>query len=845
MQIEHPFSFALPSGLHARPASALAEFGRPFSSRITIAKAAGPGEADARSVLSVIGLDIKMGDACIIRADGPDAARVIAALPAFIAEHLSAHEPAPAPPSARDPLAAELPYVLRKHGPRFVAGIAACPGIGLGAAVILAGFDLSTFASGSAPASADAGAEIAATRSAIERVRADLASRAALARSAVEHDLLLAHRAIADDPALWSRIEQAASTGTTAPRAVAAAALEFCQRLRTCESASIRDRALDMQDVAAQIIAALGAAPPVRDITLPTDSVVLADTLTPSQFLRLDRHKLKGLVLGAVGATSHTVILARSLHIPTVVAVAAPAKFAAPGTQVVVDAHAGIALQADATVTRYYQGRRAVHAKRLARLGPQAREPARTRDGHTLEVGANASGPAEIEMAMAAGADGIGLFRTEWLFLDRDQPPTEDEQHAAYTAAITAAAGKPVIIRTFDIGGDKPAAYLNLPREDNPFLGRRGFRLYEPHATLLHTQLRAILRASAHGPVKIMAPMVSLPAEAAAFRTHVRKAQDELAREGVPFDAGIAVGLMIEVPAAAMAIDQLAPHADFFSIGTNDLCQYFFAADRGNPRVAPLCSPFHPSFLRLLRSIAESARAHDRWIGVCGDMASHTLALPLMLGVGVNEISVAPGDVSQRKQTVRSADAGRCRALLDAAAACHDEAAVLALLRSSPWRTPAALPLLSPALIDAAAGATTKEEAILAAIDLLHIDGRTDDPAAIERAVWAREATYSTGLGHGFAIPHCKVEHIAAPSMVVLRLKTPVDWASSDGQPVHTVVLLAMPAVDAAGTHMKVFAKLARKLMHESFRARLGAACDTPAILACLTEELELGTPAQ
>ena len=842
MQTEHPFSFALPSGLHARPASALAEFVRPFASRVTIAKAAGPGEADARSVLSVIGLDVKVGDACVIRADGPDADRLIAALPAFIAAHLSATEPAAAPPPPRGTLTAELPYSLRKHHPRFVAGVAACRGIGIGAAVIVAGFDL-TAAANTTAVSAGAPSEIGAARAAIAHVRADLASRAALARSAVEHDLLLAHRAIADDPALWSRIEQAARTGMSAPRAVAAAALEFCTLLRGCESASIRDRALDMHDVAGQIVAALGAAPPATDLALLHDSVVFAETLTPSQFLRLDRQRLKGLVLGAVGLTSHTVILARSFHIPTIVGVAAPAKFAAPNTEVVIDADSGITLHADATVSRYYRARRAVHAKRLARLGPLAQQPARTNDGHTIEVGANASGPVEIEMAIAGGADGIGLFRTEWLFLDRDQPPTEDEQCTAYVSAIGAAAGKPIIIRTFDVGGDKPAPYLHLPREDNPFLGRRGLRLYESHAPLLHTQLRAILRASAHGPVKVMAPMVSLPGEAAAFRAYVQRVQSDLAREGVAFDPHIAVGLMIEVPAAALVIDQLAAHADFFSIGTNDLCQYWFAADRGNPRVAPLCSPFHPSFLRLLRTIAENARAHNRWVGVCGDMAGHALALPLMLGLGVDEISIAPGDVTQRKASVRTADAGQCRALLDAAAACTDEPGVLALLRSSPWRTAIALPVLSQALIDPATEAGTKEEAIRAAIDLLHIDGRTDDPDAIERAVWSREATYSTGLGHGFAIPHCKADHIAAPSMVVLRLEPPVDWAASDGRPVHTVLLLAMPATDAANTHMKVFAKLARKLMHESFRSRLEAACDTPAILACLREELELAPP--
>lgn len=838
MPSEYSFTFALNSGLHARPASALADFVRRFDARVTISGGGTPAPADARSVLSVIGLDIKFADACTIRADGTDADRLVAALPGFIAEHLSAGDAPPPHTAEQGTVPAGLPHSLRAHHPPHVAGVPACVGIGIGAAVTVAGFDLP--AACKHATSAGAAVELAAARTAIDTVRADLATRAAAARSAVEHDLLLAHRAIADDPALWSHIERAVADGRTALQALGAAVQAFTERLRGCESASIRDRALDVQDVATQLAVSLGVGPTALHVALTDDSVVFADALTPSQFLRLDPRRLKGLVLGAVGATSHTVILARSQNVPTVVGVASPTSFCRDNEHVVVDAVAGIVMRADPIVNRYYESQGRVHARRRARLLPLAQRPACSLDGHTLEVGANATAAYDISAAMAHGADGIGLFRTEWLFLDRDTPPTEDEQYAAYSAAVAAAKGKPIIIRTFDIGGDKPAAFMRLPREDNPFLGKRGFRLYETHATLLRTQLRAILRASAHGPVKIMAPMISLPAEAAAFRERVRDTQAELAREGTPFDANVAMGIMIEVPAAALVIDQLAEHADFFSIGTNDLCQYWFAADRGNPGVAELCSPYHPSFLRLLRLVVSEARALGRWIGLCGDMGGHAQALPLMLGLGVNEISISPGDVAQRKAAVRSADTTRCRELLNAAATCRDAAGVHALLNSWPWRGAASHPILSHALVEVGTDAQTKEEAIRAAVDLLFIDGRTDAPNAIESAVWVREATYSTGLGYGFAIPHCKTEHVSAPSLAVLRLSTPVGWDASDGEHVHTVILLAIPASDAAGTHMKVFAKLARKLMHEEFRTRLRRAADARAIVACLSEELDL-----
>jgi fructose-specific PTS system IIA-like component len=453
-----------------------------------------------------------------------------------------------------------------------------------------------------------------------------------------------------------------------------------------------------------------------------------------------------------------------------------------------------------------------------------------------LEVGANASTAAEVAAAMGHGADGVGLLRTELLFLDRPTPPGEDEQFEAYSEVVHAAAGRPVIIRTFDIGGDKPAAYLRMPREENPFLGVRGLRLYEQHPDLLREQLRAIVRASALGPVKVMAPMVATPEEAAWFREQVRAAQADAPRKA----ADLPVGVMLEIPAAAMVVDQLCDEVDFFSLGTNDLCQYWMAVDRGNSAVAGLYSARQPSFLRFLRTTVERARARGKWIGVCGEMAGERLNLPLMIGLGVDEISIAPGDVLAIKSAVHRADASRCRELLAAAEACRTPAQVEDLLRAGAWRAPASEQLLEQGMIEVGSDAASKEEAIKAAVDVLFIAGRTERPRAVEDAVWAREQTYSTGLGFGIAVPHCKTDAVAAPSLAVLRLGAPVDWGSMDGLPVSTVLLLAIPASDTTGAHMKVFAKLARKLMHEGFRARLGGAPDAAAILACLRDELGL-----
>jgi fructose-specific PTS system IIA-like component len=556
----------------------------------------------------------------------------------------------------------------------------------------------------------------------------------------------------------------------------------------------------------------------------------------------MDRRLLKGLVLGAVGATSHTVILASSLGVPALCEVAGALTLARAGDPAVVDGDEGfVVVPADAAVARYYERERQTQARRRERMRPLANAPARTRDGVTLEVGANASTADEVARAVEHGADGVGLFRTEVLFLDRGAPPSEEEQFRAYAAVIAAAGVRPLIIRTFDIGGDKPAPYLQMAREENPFLGVRGLRLYERHPALLRTQLRAVARASALGPVKVMAPMVATLVEAAWFRDQVRAAQAELASAGVPFDARLPVGVMIEVPAAAMSVRALSQVVDFFSIGTNDLCQYVMAVDRGNPGVASLYTPRSPAFLRLLQLVASEARAAGRWVGLCGEMAGDARNLPLMVGLGLDEISVAPGQAMVLKALAREASAAACRDLLARATECRDAAGVESLLATASWRErgPAARRVVAPELVEVASDCTSKEEAIKEAVDLLFIAGRTERPRKLEEDVWAREETYSTALGFGFAVPHCRSDAVDAPTLAVLKLASPLAWGA-DGGPVSAVLLLAVPSADAAGAHMKVFARLARKLMHDEFRDALAGASDPEAVVRLLTAELGL-----
>lgn len=846
MRADYRFVCTLPNGLHARPASLLAECAGRFAAPVRITRERdGGAEADLRSVLSVVGLDVRLEDACVIVAEGEDAPELIAALRHVVEHVLEKAEQAAEAAGEAPAQAVHLPVILRRLGVAHAGGRAVCAGAGIGVAVHAGGLALPE-AVASAKAT-DATNELAAARRAVDAVRGELSARARATRNRTEAALLDAHQQIASDPALWKAIEDGVRGGMTAPQAVFAAAERLSATLRAATSAYVRDRALDVQDIAMQALdRLLPAESRATEIVLREGSVVFAEALTANQLLKMDRRRLKGLALGKVGQTSHTVILARNLGLPCVIDLHEPRSLGTPGMPAVVDGDGGFVIaDAGGEVAEFYKRDRVTHQRRDQRTLPVALRPAVTDDGQHLEVGVNATDGVEIAAAVATGADGVGLFRTEFLYLDREEAPSEDEQFAVYAEAVRAADGRPVIFRTFDIGGDKPAPYLGLPEEENPFLGWRGLRLYKSKGSLIDTQLRALLRAGAGarpGTVKVMAPMVSVPSEAAWFRDRVRAVGATLAAEGLAHAPDVPVGVMIEVPSVALSIDQFAEHVDFFSIGTNDLCQYWLAADRGNHAVASLCDPHHPSFLRLLRAIVREARASDRWIGVCGEMGGRLIDLPLFVGLGVNEISASSRQVAALKGAVAQADAGRCRELLEAACNCRSPQEVEALLGDPAWKCDRArtTPIVDPACIEVGCDAGSKEYAIKAAVDLLYIAGRSDRPRAVEEAVWAREETYSTGLGYGFAVPHCKSDAVNAPTLAVVKLDRPVEWGSMDGKPVGIVLLLAVPADAGAGGHMKIFATLARRLMHESFREGLEALNDPAGIEAFLRQELSL-----
>lgn len=432
-------------------------------------------------------------------------------------------------------------------------------------------------------------------------------------------------------------------------------ASDFAQMLEGMEGEVFRQRAADVRDVAARVLRDLGGqsgVEPLAGMTRP--SVLVARDLTPSETAQIDPTRVLGICTAAGGATSHTAILARSLGVPAIVGLGDAVLQLAEGTPLIVDGARGqLWVEPDAATETRLRNQQAAERRAREQALAVAGQPAITQDGHQVAVWANVGDVATARLAREMGAEGIGLLRTEFLFLDRTEPPTEDEQEATYRAIAEAMGGLPVTVRTLDIGGDKPAPYLEMEAEPNPFLGNRAIRLSLAHPEVFKVQLRAILRVGADYPLRIMFPMIATLDELQRAKALLAEARAELEARGAPVAEDMPVGIMVEIPAAAIAADLLAKEAAFFSLGTNDLTQYTFAADRGNPAVAALGNALHPAILRQVRLVVDAAHAAGHTASVCGEMASDSRAVPLLVGLGIDTLSVNPAAAPDTKAAIR------------------------------------------------------------------------------------------------------------------------------------------------------------------------------------------------
>jgi len=464
-----------------------------------------------------------------------------------------------------------------------------------------------------------------------------------------------AHAMILDDPELLSAVQSAVTgQGLNAEAALYDTAEMYAQMLEQIEDEYLRARAADIRDVSSRILRALLGISEAPAEGLKAPAIIVAADLTPSDTALLDKALVLGFCTAAGGATDHTAILARSLGLPAVVGAGESVMGIKAGAALVVDGGAGaVLINPDKKTVAVYEERRQAAQRIQAEALKHAGQPATTTDGHTVEVVANIGNVEDARAAVASGAEGVGLFRTEFLYLEQSTLPDEEQQYRAYKEILEQFGKQPVILRTLDIGGDKELPYLPMPHEMNPFLGLRAIRLCLAHPEVFKPQLRAALRAGVGHNLLLMFPMVATVGEVLAARELLEECRAELKRERKPA-ADVQVGIMVEIPSAAVIADQLARVVDFFSIGTNDLSQYTMAADRSNGAVAPLVSGFQPAVLRLVHDVIRAAHAEGKWVGMCGELAGEPLAIPILIGLELDEFSMNPPAVPIAKEIIRS-----------------------------------------------------------------------------------------------------------------------------------------------------------------------------------------------
>ena len=633
-----------PHGLHARPAARIVALLRPFAATVTLSL--GDRTASAASATAMLALGARHGDPLVAEARGADAAAALDALAALAAERFGDPAgPIPVPPAAPSGRA-----------------VTAVPGLAIGRVQHFrpAEIDVPPFGRGVAEESA-----------ALAEARAALQARLEARGDGIAE----AHLALLADPELIDAAHVAIAGSASAGSAWRTATARAAAALAATGDPRLIERIADLRDLERQLLVLLGGsegAPP----TLRPDAILVAEDLLPSQFLALDRARLAGICTALGGPTAHVAVLAAAAKVPMVVAAGTSVLDLPDGAVAILNADAAtLVVDPDEAGLADARQRIATRQTAAAAADRAADEPAVTMDGTRIDVFANLAAVEDAEAAVRAGAEGCGLLRTEFLFLERDTAPTEAEQRDVYARIASALGNRALVVRTLDIGGDKPVAYLPAAAEENPALGQRGIRLSFARPDLMDEQLRAILAAVPGRQCRIMLPMIADITELRAARRALAAAIAATGRTDP-----VELGVMIETPAAAMLADQLAAEADFLSVGTNDLTQYTLAADRGNAAVANMVDALHPAVLRLIRLAAEGARRHGRSLSICGGIASSPDAAPLLIGLGADRLSCVPAMIPAVKAAIRTAGMADCRRLADAALARVAAADVRALI---------------------------------------------------------------------------------------------------------------------------------------------------------------------
>ncbi|MDO5297566.1 MAG: phosphoenolpyruvate--protein phosphotransferase [bacterium] len=659
-------------GIHARPAATLVNSAKRFKSRIELLR--GAQSANCKSVVAIMALQVECGDTVKLQASGPDKDEAIKELTVAIRNGLGEAVGAVPDQTANTNGAPDSASAAPIEDGVY-KGIAASPGLALGQVYQMKRHEWEVPEKGGTPTQERQLLDrvVGQAQSELEKLEQQTAKDASKEKAAI----FAAHRELLNDPDLVDNAHAKILQGFSAAYAWKESFTEQAQRLSALKQKMLAARATDVRDVGERVLRLLlGKEAETQE--MPENTIVIAEELTPSDTASLDRSKVLGFATVLGGGTSHAAILARSLDLPAIAGINPKALELPNGHQVLLNGDKGT-LDTDISEAEMSDIRqRLAKQKELKRLYQEhASRPAVTTDGHRVQVAANIGSIDDAKQAMSLGAEGVGLLRSEFLFMNRPTPPGEDEQAHIYRAiALAVGRDNPLIIRTLDVGGDKPLPYLPVPKEDNPFLGERGLRLCLNRPELLRTQFRAILRAAELAKVMVMLPMVTSIEEFRQAKEMFQEEQNALGVKGVP------LGVMIEVPSAALTAASLAREAEFFSIGTNDLTQYTLAIDRGHPKLAAQADGLSPAVLRLIQMTAEGGHAHQRQVGICGGLGGELAAVPILVGLGIDELSVAAPAIGAVKYTIRQLSYEECRALADKALGCENAAKVREMLEA-------------------------------------------------------------------------------------------------------------------------------------------------------------------
>jgi len=471
-----------------------------------------------------------------------------------------------------------------------------------------------------------------------------------------EASIFEAHLMILEDPEMLEQIEKKIEDNkVNAEWALKEISEMFISMFEGMDNEYMKERAADIKDVTSRLMKKLMNVEEVNFGELANEVIIVANDLTPSDTSQIDKDKVLGFITEIGGRTSHSAIMAKILEIPAIVAVADITNKVRNGDLIVFDGEEGlIYVNPEEEIVKLYEDKKVEYNKSKKELNLLIGKESITTDGMRVELAANIGTPKDLDSVINNDGEGIGLFRSEFLYMDRKSAPSEEEQYIAYREVAEKMKNKPVVIRTLDVGGDKELDYLNLPKEMNPFLGYRAIRLCLDKVDIFKTQLRAILRASAYGNIKIMFPMISSIEELRAAKSVLEEVKNELLKENRPFNENLEVGIMIEIPAVAIISDLLAKEVDFFSIGTNDLIQYTTAVDRMNEKISHLYNPFHPALLRLIKMVIDNAHKENKWVGMCGEVAGDPKLIPLLIGMGLDEFSMSPISILKARWIIKN-----------------------------------------------------------------------------------------------------------------------------------------------------------------------------------------------